>query len=88
MKRASRTPASRWQRAVDDVTDRIRAIGALAHDIALVLAVKVCLLALIWYAFVRGQEIPVDASATAAQLGLTERAPPAPPGPQGTSDGQ
>jgi hypothetical protein len=80
--------ASLWQRAVRGVSRRERGIGALAHDIAVVLAVKVGLLVLLWYAFVRGQDVPVDARATAAQLGLTDRVPSAPPNPQGARDGQ
>jgi hypothetical protein len=48
--------------------------GSLARAISTVMIVKVLLLAILWFTFVRGQQIPVDARSTAEAFGML-RAP-------------
>ena len=57
---------------------RGRAPAALAPRIALVLAVKIAGLVLLWLLFVRDQRVTVDSHQTAAAFGLTGATPPSP----------
>lgn len=51
----------------------------LLRHLVIAVAVKLAVLAALWWVFVRDQHVPVDAERSAQQLGITPAAPGAQP---------
>jgi hypothetical protein len=60
----------------------------LAHEITAAVIVKIVVLALLWFAFVRHREVVVDAQRTVQAFGLDHLSHPLSPLPKGDDRGQ